>query len=134
VVVTVVVVVELEMEVDMEVLVLESVDTAVLVYEKLVDELKGGVETHPEILHVVAPKATFEGELEPRMAPMTASRSISANVISRRFNFTRTTSLAAWVGPKATPPTAQCYLRTALDSYPESLWSSRKERQYKRPS
>jgi hypothetical protein len=64
----------------------------------VVDELKGGVETHPVTPHVAkGPKAALAGELKETMAPAIAKVSKSTNAISRNFDFKRTTSLAAWV-------------------------------------
>lgn len=64
--------------------------------EVVVDELKGGVETHPETPHVAkGPKAALAGELKETMAPAIAKASRSANAISRNFDFKRTTSSVA---------------------------------------
>jgi len=85
--VAVVVVVELEIEVVKLEVVAERVDTLVAVYEKLVDDVNGGVETHPLMPQVVAPKAKFDGELEAIRAPRIPTTNTKAIARLRAFKF-----------------------------------------------
>ena len=52
-------------------------------YEYVVEELKGGVETHPEIPQEAGTVAF--AEVVAAIAPTTASNTTSANANSRRF-------------------------------------------------
>ena len=86
------------MEVEYEVVTEVDVYVLVRLNEVVVDELKGGVETHPVTPHVAkGPKAALAGELKETMAPAIAKVSKSASAISRNLDFKRTTSSVAWV-------------------------------------
>jgi len=84
------------MEVLYELVTEVAVNMLVVLNEVVVDELKGGVETHPETPHVAnGPKAALAGELKETIAPAIAKASKTANANSRSFDFMRTTSSVA---------------------------------------